>query len=149
MKKLGTPIGDGPGSDSEKVGLLALGTPLPEGRLLGFLVFFFLEDFDLAFALCLADPVVDCDWGWEEGFCPWPFPLGPGVVDERVVDELEDEVEVEPGVVLDEVLDEPGVVLEEVVLDELLELDELVGSGSEGVVLVVEVEELLLDGVQD
>lgn len=146
MKKLGTPIGDGPGSDSEKVGLLALGTPLPEGRLLGFLVFF-LEDLGFAFALCLADPVVDGDWGWEEGFCPWPFPLGPGVVDDRVVDELEDEVEVEPGVV-DEVLEEPGVVLEEVVLDELLELEELVGSGSEGVVLVVEVEELL-EGVQD
>ena len=49
MKKLGTPIGAGPGSDSEKVGLLAAGTPLPVGRLsagvvglaLALFVFFF------------------------------------------------------------------------------------------------------------
>jgi hypothetical protein len=33
MKKLGTPIGAGPGSESEKVGLEAFGTPLPVGRL--------------------------------------------------------------------------------------------------------------------
>jgi len=32
MKKFGTPIGAGPGSDSENVGLLAVGTPLPVGR---------------------------------------------------------------------------------------------------------------------
>ena len=31
MKKLGTPIGAGPGSDSEKLGLAAVGTPLPVG----------------------------------------------------------------------------------------------------------------------
>ena len=39
MKKLGTPIGAGPGNDSENVGLVGLGTPLPVGRfeLLGFL----------------------------------------------------------------------------------------------------------------
>jgi len=46
MKKLGTPIGAGPGSDSEYVGLAADGTPLPLGRLLagefGFAFFFFL-----------------------------------------------------------------------------------------------------------
>jgi hypothetical protein len=31
MKKLGTPIGAGPGIDREKDGLEADGTPLPEG----------------------------------------------------------------------------------------------------------------------
>lgn len=31
MKKFGTPIGAGPGSDSEKLGLRAVGTPLPVG----------------------------------------------------------------------------------------------------------------------
>ena len=33
MKKFGTPIGDGPGSESENVGLPAVGTPLPLGSL--------------------------------------------------------------------------------------------------------------------
>lgn len=33
MKKLGTPIGAGPGSESENVGLEGFGTPLPVGRL--------------------------------------------------------------------------------------------------------------------
>jgi hypothetical protein len=32
MKKFGTPIGLGPGSESENVGFDGLGTPLPEGR---------------------------------------------------------------------------------------------------------------------
>jgi hypothetical protein len=47
MKKFGTPIGAGPGSDSEKVGLVAAGTPLPVGRSLAgelglvLLLFFF------------------------------------------------------------------------------------------------------------
>jgi hypothetical protein len=44
MKKFGTPIGAGPGSESEKVGLLAAGTPLPVGSSfageLGFVLFF-------------------------------------------------------------------------------------------------------------
>ena len=44
MKKLGTPIGAGPGSESEYVGLVAVGTPLPVGRsffgVLGFTLFF-------------------------------------------------------------------------------------------------------------
>jgi hypothetical protein len=31
MKKLGTPIGDGPGSESENDGFEAAGTPLPVG----------------------------------------------------------------------------------------------------------------------
>lgn len=62
MKKLGTPIGDGPGSESENVGLLALGTPLPEGRfdgLLGFRVRGLLLAFALAFPLL-----------WELPGCP-------------------------------------------------------------------------------
>jgi hypothetical protein len=32
MKKFGTPIGAGPGNDSEKVGLAAVGTPSPVGK---------------------------------------------------------------------------------------------------------------------
>lgn len=33
MKKFGTPIAAGPGSDREKVGFDCVGTPLPVGRL--------------------------------------------------------------------------------------------------------------------
>ena len=41
MKKFGTPIGAGPGSESENVGLEDFGTPLPVGGLaFGFLGFF-------------------------------------------------------------------------------------------------------------
>lgn len=32
MKKFGTPIGAGPGVESEKVGFEGAGTPLPDGR---------------------------------------------------------------------------------------------------------------------
>ena len=46
MKKFGTPIGAGPGSDSEKLGLAAVGTPFPVGS----------ATF-LAFAFALALPV--------------------------------------------------------------------------------------------
>jgi hypothetical protein len=35
MKKFGTPIGAGPGSDSENVGLFGEGTPFPLGRFEG------------------------------------------------------------------------------------------------------------------
>jgi hypothetical protein len=49
MKKFGTPIGAGPGNESEKVGLFAAGTPLPVGRSfageLDFVVCFFLWAF--------------------------------------------------------------------------------------------------------
>ena len=52
MKKLGTPIGAGPGSESEKVGLVADGTPLPVGRFLVVEVFVVLVFFLLLFLSC-------------------------------------------------------------------------------------------------
>jgi hypothetical protein len=58
MKKFGTPTGAGPGIDSEKVGLLAAGTPLPVGRL----------DFALRFGL---DLDLDLDFGFDFGL--WVF----------------------------------------------------------------------------
>ena len=57
MKKFGTPIGAGPGSESENVGLVADGTPLPVGRL-----------------LVAGEGVV----GLELGFCPEPGLIGAG-----------------------------------------------------------------------
>src|SRR6202012_5124181 len=78
MKKLGTPIGAGPGSDSEKVGLVADGTPLPVGRLpvveLVLVVVFFLA---LAFLLC---------WPLDDGCWPLLVPVGTGVVLDVVVE---------------------------------------------------------------
>src|SRR2546423_13537458 len=77
MKKLGTPIGAGPGSESEKVGLDAWGTPLPVGPVVsGFVVPGVVEAgfFDLAgaffccflglFGFCVVGGVwVDFCWG--------------------------------------------------------------------------------------
>lgn len=78
MKKLGTPIGAGPGSENENVGLLALGTPLPvSGVTFGVVVagdvplpFFLPLPFLLPLLLLLAAGagVVGC--GWVEGFSP-------------------------------------------------------------------------------
>lgn len=128
---MGTPIGAGPGSESENVGLLADGTPLPVGRFLGGLGFLACACLD---ALCVE--VVCCCPGTcacacDEDFWPW-LAVGAAVVDERLVvvlDELlrEGEVEVEPDVVL-----EP---------EELLELD---GGGGALVLLVVVVDVLVL-----
>jgi hypothetical protein len=130
MKKFGTPIGAGPGSDSENVGFDVWGTPLPLGSeavgevLLGF--FAWLLRF-----LALV-----------EGACPWledfsgEEEVGCGVVlDEFVVvvfvvpgpAECEGEVEVELEVVEEE-------LVELVELDELEELEE--------VVVVLELDEL-------
>jgi hypothetical protein len=143
MKKFGTPIGAGPGSDSENVGFDVLGTPLPLGSEAAgevLLVFF-------AWRLRFLGLVV--------GVCPWledfsgEEEVGRGVVlDEFVVvvfvvpgpAECEGEVEVELEVVEDELeLDE---------LDELDELEEL--DGLEKVVVVVleldELEEELVAG---
>jgi hypothetical protein len=127
MKKLGTPIGAGPGSESEKVGLVAEGTPLPVGRsLLGVVVvvvffFFFL------WWLCCWPP-------WEDAPSPWLLPVGTGVVlDELVVVPEEDpaglcegEVEVEVDVV-------PGLE----VVEDLVGVEELVVGVVVVVVLVV------------
>jgi hypothetical protein len=100
MKKFGTPIGAGPGSASEKVGLVADGTPLPVGRLL-------VEELGLVLFFFLLWPF--CWLPWAEGFSPWLEPVGVGVVldDPVVVLLLEDdpgpvcegEVEVEVDVV--------------------------------------------------
>ena len=76
MKKFGTPTGAGPGSDSEKLGLEAFGTPLPDGCLDFDLDFGREEDFRLclalAFALCLC--LEDFFSGVTfvfAGFCVW------------------------------------------------------------------------------
>jgi hypothetical protein len=120
MKKFGTPIGDGPGSDSEKVGFELLGTPLPEGRLA-------LDDFFLPRLARLLWPWWFAgDRPWLEGFCG-DDEFGCGVVFVVVVLvlpgplEREGEVEVELGVVEDELeeLDEGGLLVVVELLDEL------------------------------
>jgi hypothetical protein len=85
MKKLGTPIGAGPGSESEKVGLVAAGTPLPVGRsFAGELGFAFLPCFFLGWwAFCVA-PV-------DDGASPWLAPVGIGVVLDELVVVLDDD----------------------------------------------------------
>jgi hypothetical protein len=89
MKKFGTPIAAAPGSDSEKVGFDAVGTPLPEGRLLFLLVVFFLAGVDpvvLVVDFCLCD----------EGRWALPRRAGLGVwVVELLLVVVELEVEVE------------------------------------------------------
>lgn len=63
MKKFGTPIGAGPGSDSENVGFEVVGTPLPVGSLAAGVVvdvFFFA----LLFWLVLVEGV----WLWLDDF---------------------------------------------------------------------------------
>lgn len=107
MKKFGTPIGAGPGSDSEKLGFDGLGTPLPFGRplALGFLLLALILALALAWPGALA-------FGWcEEGGCTRRR-VGVGVL-ERRVDVVEDEdVEVEVEVELGGL----GEVVEELVL---------------------------------
>jgi hypothetical protein len=120
MKKFGTPIGAGPGSESEKVGFVAEGTPLPVGRLsageVGFVFF-------LLFAW---------DFGWparEDGPSLWLVPVGTGVVLDVVVVVLDDEPEPCEGEVEVEVEVVPGCVA----VDELVGVLEL----DVGVVVVV------------
>jgi hypothetical protein len=145
MKKFGTPIGAGPGSDSENVGLLALGTPMPDGS--------------SAFDECCADepddvvdeelppPVstwVDCRC-WRVG----PAGVGPEVVVLELVlddwvedDEDEPELEVE---VWEEELDELElgggvVVVVVVVVVDVVAVAAAVGTVVAVVVVVVVVE---------
>ncbi|GAC1580838.1 MAG: hypothetical protein NVS3B18_14460 [Candidatus Dormibacteria bacterium] len=130
MKKFGTPIGAGPGSESEKVGLDAVGTPLPVGSVT------FGVALALAFALALRCPlpwgvVVVC--GRVEGFCFLVGRLGagPGLVleDDEVVVELEVELELE--------LEDEDDELE----PELLELDPVpLGPEDDEVVVLDELE---------
>jgi hypothetical protein len=131
MKKFGTPIGAGPGSESENVGLVADGTPLPVGSLLAAGVLDF--DFDLGFwpepGLIGLGPPLCADTGWflggperRGGVC-----VGPVEVVLEVEVELELLVEVvlvvdvvELELKLDELLVEVGVelVVDEPVVDE-------------------------------
>jgi hypothetical protein len=61
MKKLGTPIGAGPGSDSENVGFEVLGTPFPVGSFAAGVVV--LVGFFFFALLFFGVP--------GEGVCPW------------------------------------------------------------------------------
>jgi hypothetical protein len=111
MKKFGTPIGAGPGSESEKVGLVADGTPLPVGRSLAGVVDVVLLFFVFFLAFCWPPR--------EEGPSPWLVPLGTGVVLVALVVVVVVEGEPEP-------LCE-GEVEVEVEVEELDGVDELVG----------------------
>jgi len=139
MKKFGTPIGAGPGSDRENVGLELLGTPFPVGSLVAR-----VGRLRLAFGCRVALEDVVCVWPWVEDF--WgDDDVGWGVVPVEVVVvvvlvgglagglECEGEVEVELEVELDD--------------DELDELDELDGAYVVEVV-VVAVEDELEAGAQ-
>jgi hypothetical protein len=139
MKKFGTPIGAGPGSESENDGLVADGTPLPVGSLLAGEVVLVLG-LDLDFDFCLGfwrepglialGPPLCVEVG-----CVLAGPEGCGGVCVRPVDvvlEVEVELEVE-----DVVLDEP-VVDDVVGLELVLVLDELELLVELGVELVVD-----------
>src|SRR5579859_5387588 len=123
MKKFGTPIAAGPGSEKEKVGLAGVGTPPGPTSGSG------LDGvFGLGLVLGLAGEVPVgplCDDGW---FVPGPFALG-AVEGEGVV---EGWVEPDP-----ECFEwAPGLELEPVLVVEVVEVVEL------EVVDVVEVDEL-------
>ena len=135
MKKFGTPIGAGPGSESEKVGFAGVGTPLWFDDLWDF-DFDFGFDFGLGLCgfgfLCLWLRGFEADGRFAEGSWVLAGPVacgGPG--DGAVVVELvEVEVDVELGVVVD-VDVEVGVALVEVELEVVDEVEEL------GVVVVL------------
>ncbi|MGI9184965.1 MAG: hypothetical protein ACR2GZ_08375 [Solirubrobacteraceae bacterium] len=114
MKKFGTPIGAAPGSESEKVGLLVPGTPLPEGRTT---FFFFL-------ALGPEDRAGVPACGCVDGFC---FLAGLPASGVGVVLDLEVEVEVEVVLELerDVVVVDPEAELELVVVVVVVELPEV------------------------
>jgi hypothetical protein len=120
MKKLGTPIGAGPGSESEKVGLLVPGTPLPEGRTAFFGLAFLWPEVVGGLTVC----------GCVDGFC-----FLVGLPDSGVGVVLDDEVEVEVEVVLVELEVELEVVVE-------------VPEGEVDVVVVVVLVELEEEGTQ-
>jgi hypothetical protein len=109
MKKFGTPIGAGPGSDSEKDGLAADGTPLPEGS----------DVWWCLALLCGFAPLPPCvvvlGEGCEEPFWRFPGRLGFGLEpDPEVVvedEELEPDFERDGGVELDDVVVDEEVVV--------------------------------------
>jgi hypothetical protein len=137
MKKFGTPIGAGPGSDSENVGFEVLGTPLPVGSLVAGVVVLVVFFFALLFFGALEDGV----WPWLEDFSG-ADDVGCGVVlDELVVVvllvpgalECEGEVEVEVVVDEDEELAEDEAEEDEDEAEDELddeELDELGGAAA-------------------
>jgi hypothetical protein len=135
MKKFGTPIGAGPGSESENVGLDGVGTPLWFDD---FLDFDFGFDFDLGLCgfgfLCLWLWGFETDGRFAEGSWALAGPVGcGGRGDGAVVVELvEVEVDVELGVeVVVEVevgaeVVELEVEVEVEVVDEVEELEDVV-----------------------
>jgi hypothetical protein len=137
MKKFGTPIGAGPGSDSENVGLLAVGTPLPVGRVDLVLRGFGVEARFLRLALARR-------WPLDDGFSLRLDPVGEGL--ELVEELVEVDVLLLLLLLLEELEDddpELEVELEGEVVVELDELDEdEVGELGVVVLLVVVVVEL-------
>ena len=134
MKKFGTPIGAGPGSDSENVGLLAVGTPLPLGRADPVLPDFGVDARFLRLALARGLPL-------DDGCSLRPDPVGEGL-------ELVEELDVVDVLLLLEELedDDPEleVELEGEVVVELDELDED-EAGELGVVVLLVVVVVELD----
>jgi hypothetical protein len=145
MKKFGTPIGAGPGSDSEKVGFEVLGTPLPVGSLAAGVVVLVVFFFALVFCGVLVEGV----WPWLDDFSG-DEEVGCGVVFDEVVvvvvfvvPECEGEVEVELVVVDEDVeLEDDDAVEEEEELDELGEVVVVV------VVVVVDDDDEVAAGAQ-
>jgi hypothetical protein len=113
MKKFGTPIGAGPGSESEKLGFEADGTPFPVGSATFFLALALRWPPELPLGVFVA-----C--GWLEGFCFLVGRLGTGLgavlEDDEVEVELEVELEDDDELELELEDDELVVVLEELLL---------------------------------
>jgi hypothetical protein len=100
MKKLGTPIGAGPGSAKEKLGFEGVGTPLlvrcgGGDEVVFFFLFLWPDDLPDPF-----DPTDPAGAGWLEGCWDFPGELGFGAVVVGVVD-----------VVVCDLLPEPPVVV--------------------------------------
>jgi hypothetical protein len=149
MKKFGTPIGAGPGSESEKVGLVADGTPLPVGSLfaagavvLGLGLGLGLDfdfDFDLGFwpepGLIGLGPPLCVDVGWI-----LPGPEGCGGVSVAPVEVV---------LVVEVVLELVPALVELLLVDVVLVVDvvELEEVGAELVVDGLVVDELVVDGL--
>ena len=130
MKKFGTPIGAGPGSDSENVGLLAVGTPLPLGRADPVLPDFGVDARFLRLALARGLPL-------DDGCSLRPDPVGEGL-------ELVEELDVVDVLLLLEELEDDDPELEGEVVVELDELDED-EAGELGVVVLLVVVVVELD----
>jgi hypothetical protein len=151
MKKFGTPIGAGPGSDSENVGFEVLGTPLPDGSLAAGAVFFFVAL--LFFALLFFEVLLKGVWPWLDDFSG-DEDVGCGVVlDELVVVvlflpgafECEGEVEVELEVVVEEDDELEDDDEDEELEEDEEELEELDEFGNAVVVVVVVVAVAVVD----